>query len=259
MSTPPTTATLLVHTRYRLATVPVRAHALIWVREGTKTLLAPGARHVFGPGQALWLHGGSQWDVINDPHPQRRYAATVLAFGEAALADALRVIPPTAAPACAPVALDAALTEAVSRAVAADLSPTLRQHRAVEVLLMLAERGHPLPALTAPTWRERLRRLVAQRPHADWPLAALARACAISPRVLQRHLQAEGASATEVVRQTRLETALALLQTTALPVGEVAARCGWGSHSRFTAAFTQRFGVRPSAVRDPAQQVARAG
>jgi transcriptional regulator GlxA family with amidase domain len=40
-----------------------------------------------------------------------------------------------------------------------------------------------------------------------------------------------------------------MLQTSDLSVGEVAQHCGWESHSRFTAAFQQRWGVAPSVVR----------
>ena len=47
----------------------------------------------------------------------------------------------------------------------------------------------------------------------------------------------------------RLETGLVLLQSSALQVSEIAARCGYESHSRFSAAFRERFGFSPSQLR----------
>jgi transcriptional regulator GlxA family with amidase domain len=43
--------------------------------------------------------------------------------------------------------------------------------------------------------------------------------------------------------------AMSLLQGTSLQVSEIALRCGYDSHSRFTAAFRQRFGYPPSHLR----------
>jgi AraC-like DNA-binding protein len=90
---------------------------------------------------------------------------------------------------------------------------------------------------------------VAQRPDADWTVAALAAHFHVSESTLRRRLGVSGVSLAALVREVRLETALGLLQTTALPVGAVAQHCGWASHSRFTAAFQERWGVAPSVVR----------
>ena len=77
-------------------------------------------------------------------------------------------------------------------------------------------------------------------------MQALAEAFAISASTLQRRLAAEHTTASDVVRDVRLETALALLHGTSLHVGEIAARCGYESHSRFSAAF--RSGLSGGAV-----------
>lgn len=42
---------------------------------------------------------------------------------------------------------------------------------------------------------------------------------------------------------------MGLLQTTGLQVSEIAGRCGYESHSRFSAAFRERFGFAPSHLR----------
>jgi AraC-like DNA-binding protein len=43
--------------------------------------------------------------------------------------------------------------------------------------------------------------------------------------------------------------ALSQLQTTALPIGEIASRSGYLSSSRFTARFQQHYGCLPKNVR----------
>jgi AraC-like DNA-binding protein len=98
-------------------------------------------------------------------------------------------------------------------------------------------------------WPDKVRRLVAQRLHGDWDVATLADIFHLSESTLRRRLESSGTTLAALVREVRLEAALSMLQTTKLPVGEVARRCGWDSHSRFTAMFQQRWRVVPSVVR----------
>ena len=46
-----------------------------------------------------------------------------------------------------------------------------------------------------------------------------------------------------------LERALALVQTSSLPIGQVAEACGYASASRFSARFRTRFGCTPRSLR----------
>ena len=73
----------------------------------------------------------------------------------------------------------------------------------------------------------------------------LAQAFHLSASSLQRRLAEEGTTASRCVREARLLTAMALLQGSDLQVSEIAVRCGYQSHSRFTAAFRQRFSGSP--------------
>ena len=263
----PASCHILTRARHRVAMVTVREHALIWIHNGTKTLLSAAAPLSFAAGQAVVLLQDSVWDVINDPHPDCRYEATVLQFGDDALKACIDLAPggavASATRGCAPATMDDEMAQAVRRAAdtlaRCDTSAALRQHRTVEVLLLLAERGTRLEPRAALNWPDRLRRLVAQRPHADWSVSVLAQACHVSASTLQRRLAAAGSTVADVVRETRLETALALLQTTDLGVGDIAHRCGYESHSRFTATFRQRFGFAPSDLRDSAQDLSVLG
>lgn len=259
----PSSCRISIHTRHRVATVAVHEHALIWVQRGTKTLLSTSASQIFHSGEAVVMLQGSVWDVINDPAPDTRYEAAVLQFGDGALNALAELVPDDAmAPqvfGCLAPTMDEELSNSVRRAVDTNTlpgaSPALRHHRAVEVLLLLAERGVYLSPRAVLRWPDRIRRLVAQRPYADWSVEVLAAAFHMSPATLRRRLVAEGVRAGDIVRETRLEVGLSLLQTTTMAVGEIALRCGYESHSRFTAAFRNRFGLCPSELRLPENEV----
>jgi AraC-like DNA-binding protein len=136
---------------------------------------------------------------------------------------------------CAGTHADDSFIATFDRAATAALEPgvsdAMREHRALEVLLLLAERGIVLSPLRELDWADRVHRLVSQRPHAAWTVDELARAFHLSPSTLQRRLGAEGTSASRCIREVRLETAMALLQGTDLQVSEIAGRCGYDSHT----------------------------
>ena len=267
MTQPDTAATCLISTRsqHRIATVHIRSPLFIWVRCGTKTLIHPQGAQACLAGQALAIAQCTEWDVINDPAPHSRYEALVLQFGRTALADfheryghdfSLRPLQD-----CAAIDMPAALADSASLTARtlmdAAASDRLKHHRALDVLLLLAEHGIVFEPLQAIAWEEKIRRLIGQRLHADWSVPTLAEAFHVSASTLRRKLAQERVSVSSLVREVRLESALLMLQTSALPVGEVAQRCGYESHSRFTAAFKSRFGFLPSVLRaEPALEPA---
>ncbi len=224
---------------------------------GHKQLIGPERNATFQTGQMFMLARSTQWDVVNEPAHQGRYATQILAFapelverfhqrfGQFAALAAVRH--------CASPRADMMLQEAFGRAAAAlndaQATDALREHRTLEVLLLLAEQGFVFASNRALNWSDRVRRLVSQRPHAEWPASDIADAFHLSVSTLQRRLAAEDTSMNQCVRETRLETALGLLQTTQLQVSEVAQRCGYASHSRFSASFRARFGFAPSHLR----------
>ncbi|RZJ13849.1 MAG: AraC family transcriptional regulator [Acidovorax sp.] len=242
---------------HRVHTVTVRMDSVGWVVSGTKHLITPGGSHRYRAGQVFVLPRGAQWEVVNDPAPQGRYVARLLCFTPELIEQFHRQFGQFAAVApvqgCAGFDPDAAFEESFMRAVTALESDTsshlLREHRALEVLLMLAEAGVVLPAPGELGWAERLRRLVGPSPDADWTVERIAAAFATSPSTLQRRLAQEGETVSQCLRDVRLETGLVLLQSSTLQVSEIASRCGYESHSRFSAAFRERFGFPPSQLR----------
>ena len=243
---------VVAHHSYRLHTLTLRSDALVVVLRGTKQLISPTQTLTIPTGRAVMIAAGTTWDVINDPGGNARYEALLLAFDpewvQATLGQEWLGSPQTVHQARV-LASDASLLSAVDRAMDNGLSTPLRRHRMQEVLLWLAEWGWTYAPRQERPWPDRVRHLVAQRPDADWSVPALAAVFHVSESTLRRRLEDAGLPLATLVRETRLEVALGLLQSTALGVGEVAQRCGWASHSRFSAAFQARWGVPPRLVR----------
>ncbi|HVV49575.1 MAG TPA: helix-turn-helix domain-containing protein [Polyangia bacterium] len=88
--------------------------------------------------------------------------------------------------------------------------------------------------------------------HLDEPLPVerIAAGVGMSPRTLGRWCRAHlDESPAELARRLRLEEARRLLEETALPLKEIAARTGLGDPSTLWRLFTRRLGVTPAAYR----------
>ncbi|MEZ5703416.1 MAG: helix-turn-helix domain-containing protein [Burkholderiaceae bacterium] len=251
-----TGAVVVASARYRLRVLTVRDSLLVAVLRGTKTLVGAQRTLTAAAGQTMLVAAGTEWDVVNDPAGQSRYEALVLPFSGPLVEEATAHFPGgqnTEVNSAAVLTADDELLNAVRRTVPLPGQPLptdrLMHHRCLEVLLLLGERGHRFAAPGALGWEARIRRLVAQRPHAQWTVDSLAGSFHMSASTLRRRLAESGATLAAIVREVRLEIALGLLQTTELPIGDIAQRCGWQSHSRFTATFQARWGVAPSVVK----------
>jgi transcriptional regulator GlxA family with amidase domain len=83
------------------------------------------------------------------------------------------------------------------------------------------------------------------------PVETLARALGMSPRSLTRWCgDALGESPAELVRRVRVEEARRLLESTQLPLKDVAGRTGLGDTSTLWRVFTRQLGVTPAAYRE---------
>ena len=84
----------------------------------------------------------------------------------------------------------------------------------------------------------------------DWPVARLAAEAALSPRALHRRFrEATGQSPGVWLLGERVAQARSLLESTALPVAEIAAACGFGSAATLRHHFRARLGTSPGAYR----------
>lgn len=250
-----TGARVVATQRYRISTLTIREPLLVLVLRGLKTVHAPAGSQEVRAGQVLLLNRQTCWDVVNDPHGQTQYEALALAFPEALIASLQRnhlVLGRRVVHESQVLGSDAHLQEAILRTVprtaGSMVSSVVMQHRAMEVLLQLNDLGYRFNSARNLSWSDRISHLVAQRPDEDWNVQRLAGVFHVSESTLRRRMADTQTTLAVLVKQVRLEVALGLLQTTDLAIGAVAHRCGWASHSRFSAAFLQRWGVTPSVV-----------
>lgn len=114
---------------------------------------------------------------------------------------------------------------------------TLAEHRRLYVLARAAVQRHYHKPLT---------------------LERIARAIASSPRQMQRAYARFGEDTfrNDLARR-RMEVGAELLQSTSLPVRDVARRVGYTNPSHFARAFRRRYGLSPSTHRNRSRQAAR--
>lgn len=85
--------------------------------------------------------------------------------------------------------------------------------------------------------------------HGPPTLTSVARAMAVHPRTLQRRLEADGTSYSEVVDELRRRRALRLVTETAMPLARIAGELGYREPATFTRAFRRWTGQAPSTYR----------
>ncbi|NWD92461.1 helix-turn-helix transcriptional regulator, partial [Pseudomonas sp. K5002] len=68
-------------------------------------------------------------------------------------------------------------------------------------------------------------------------------------RLHARFIAESGQTPMDYIRTRRLQMARGLLRDSQLPIGEIAARVGYGSQSAFAAAMLREFGLSPRAFR----------
>ena len=259
MSSPSGVAALTINTRisHTVRTLTVRDDLVGWVISGRKRLSTPHGDKQFCANEVFLIPRSTQWDVINEADPGGSYQARIISFSPQLLEQFFERFGQFAATpvlrSCAMTKADEAFMATFSHTLAALEDPlvsnAVRGHRAQEILLLLAERGLVFTPMSSLSWTDRVYRLVGQRPEFDWTMASVSRAFLLTASTLRRRLVEEGTSVSQCVREARLETSMALLQSSNLQVSEIAARCGYNSHSRFSAAFRQRFGYAPSRLR----------
>lgn len=143
--------------------------------------------------------------------------------------------------------LDAELLDSFER-LSRPGSSLLQQLRAFELLLLLDERGLRFAASRKADWADKVRMLIGHQPENLWTLDKLAAQFCVSVSTLRRRLQQQHLTLGQILREVRLELGLHLLLTTDLGIGQIASRCGYQSHSRFSLAFRRQFGCKPSDI-----------
>ena len=243
-----------------LRRVPVFQSALCRVRQGTK-LLEWGARQArAGTHDVVLMPAGQELGVANLPGAQG-YRAEVLSFSPALIARFrvrhgglvdTQLHQAATASLCVPLDVHAARAwDQLTASLAADAPPALLAHQAEGLLLALALGGHCGPLLLdrRDPLAARVQQVLLLDPGADWSVAKVARQLHLGASTLRRQLALEQRHFRTILEDVRLGLALQELQSGILPIGDIAAACGYASPSRFAARFRQHYGVSPRDLR----------
>lgn len=232
---------------------------LVLVRAGGKQLLLDD-REVFArEGEMVLLDGGCEIGVLNSLPASGPFVGQSLSIDATLCAEleqpAERLTPVGGARVLArPPRF---LLEAFARAhascdEAAAVPARLLRHQLGEVLLALAECGLRFDLGGAQKISTRVRRLVGTDATRRWRAGVVARQLGMSEATLRRRLEREGTTFRRVLQDVRMGRALVLLESTELPVVQIAYEVGYDSVSQFSARFRRHFGQSPRQLRGAA-------
>ncbi len=251
-------ATLIASHPHTVRRAQFRADTIILMRRGTKMLSGRYGNFIMTAGTLLAARRGSFGDVANKPDAQGVYEALAIAFPEDLIREAARyATSPLARSGWTCIRPSPELIAAVDRlqagATVVSISNRVRRLQALEVLELLRLCGIQFSPADL-TMHERVWNLIATDPSHPWTLQFVADRCAVSTSTLRRRLMADGQTFSELLRETRLERGLNLLQSTSRPIGVICDEVGFRSASKFAAAFKARFGFPPSVLRSKTRE-----
>jgi AraC-like DNA-binding protein len=153
-------------------------------------------------------------------------------------------------------ARDDTLLAAMHHYLGSSNATRVREHRLMEVLLLLAEANPDLLgyAYAQASWSQRVRAVLGTDVARAWSLDEVCVRLASSESTLRRHLKYECTGFRELLAELRLSTALTQLLSTTRPIYRIAYDCGYQSVSRFSSNFHRRFGLPPRAFRASANE-----
>ena len=257
--------TVVAQRAYRLRAVQVEAPLLVVPLAGVKRLDVDGKQAEVACGEFVMLHQACRMGVENLPPPDAAdaYRAWVVPFPWRVVSLA-RALVGAHGNSNAPAAVQAKpfscgdvtpLLPGVQAYLSA-MSPegevpnaAQRDHALLGLLLALARAGHDyFLHAQDPSTATRIRLLVAAEPARNWASGDFELALHMSGATLRRRLAQEETSLRQILRETRLQHGLGLLQSSRRPLKSIALACGYLSVASFSRGFITQFGVEPSAV-----------
>lgn len=226
----------VTHQRERIAGAAFSRLSIVVIVEGSKQVVSMGRQMRFAAGTILVLPSGWRGDVVNDPDPQTgAYRAIFIDFPDALVRIAENAFPPSRQPPRLDLPLDAMAADAIRHAgdgiTAGNLPTALIEHRVLEILLVLGQRG-ALPARSDST-SDTVRALVRWQPERAWTADMIAAEIGTSNATLRRRLALEGTSLRATLAAERVALAEAMLQQGGVSMREAALATGYRSPRRF--------------------------
>jgi len=130
-----------------------------------------------------------------------------------------------------------------------DLPLAIAKHRLLEPLIWLKSKGVALFHARDEAPLSRVRAVIESDISRSWKSNDVATQLAMSEATMRRALAQSGERFSKILRNTRLEHGLSLLQSTNEPITEIALTCGFKTPSHFSDSFKKRFGIKPIEIR----------
>ena len=241
---------------HRLHQVKLFFPAICHITHGSKVIVQDDNRLVATRDALIIIPANTSMEIINQP-ANGMFRSDLLMLSPEILAEFkahyLKSWPGTSLHSlCVPLSEGLAfMWDNLLHAVRQDLPEALQKHQAFGLLLALLHDGVAGPLLIERNnnLTEQVRQIVMLSPAKNWSVQEIAGQLAIGESTLRRRLKDESQSYRLIVEEVRMSLALSQLQSTTLPIGEIASRCGYLSGSRFTARFREHYGCLPKTVR----------
>ncbi len=230
---------------------------IIVVLSGRKDIYGTSGSVTCAAHGVLTVPGPASFDIRNEPDPQHGgYRALIIPFQHTHIermrnAHGMETGARHAPAAALSFGHDATLIQALEHYLRASGSSHVREHRLMEILLILAGKDQRLLsyAFLQEVWSQRVRAIIGTNLAQAWELRDVCTRLATSESSLRRNLSRENTHFRELLYELRLNAALAQLLQTSLPVYRIATDCGYRSVSRFSSNFHKRYGVPPTVFR----------
>ena len=229
---------------------------LFFIQSGSKRVLSPTQGELTGKeGDLLIFAPGSMVTMENRPVLDDSYRAVGVSFTDdlvkAVFAEEkspkpenmIQIVP---ARPCRPMDILPVVQETLTNI---DLPDPIRHHRLMEPLVWLKHHGYTLTTPDDELPLSKVRRLIESDLTHPWRASEVASHLAMSEPTMRRWLSRTGQGFANILMHTRLERGLSQLQTTDVPISEIALDCGFKTPSHFSDVFKKRFGIQPRAIR----------
>lgn len=233
----------------------MRLAFLFFIVAGSKRVITPTQDVIGEEGDLLIFPAGSMVTMENRPVFNANYTAVGVSFSDGLVAEVFseKTFKPVGnevqiirAAMHRPMDLLPIIQDTLDQSTLPEI--ILRQ-RLKEPLFWLREHGVQLATSVEESPLSRVRRLIETDLSHPWRANEVARHLAMSEATMRRCLAETGQGFSKTLLNTRLENGLGLLQTTDVPISEVALACGFKTPSHFSDAFRKRFGIAPKQIR----------
>ena len=229
---------------------------LVFIQVGSKRVLCPVNGELIGNAENVMIFPlGAIVTLENRPVLNDGYRATGVCFAQHMIDEVFGQKKPKAEPVgiqILPTRADQAL-EILDTIQATlkdqSLPEPIRRHRLIEPLIWLKYHGIQLSPHEDENPLSKVRRLIETDLSHPWRSSEVADYFSISESTMRRWLAKSGQGFARTLQNTRLEHGLSLLQSTDIPIAEIAFNCGFKAPSHFSDSFRKRFGIKPSEIR----------